>query len=328
VSIDDNRRRTDLFPRQDIPDAWGAKGRCPMCGKSSLQVMHLSKSPDYLLCSSCDLSFEIEKSSGIIRLKNIPEELGFVEDELRYNWVQPATLRNLMENRNLVKQQKAIPAAREALSDEDVWNRMLSLYKMGNKPKMIGFMLIQNGATKEQVEAAALKLKKWSEQDEKQQKGKLWVLGVITLLLVMTIFLGGLAFTSSQIDNQLSQGRGSPQGASQPSMPLVALNSLPDIVKPEFMKGSPLRVENVGPDYARCPTNSTNAAKLFGGDAAGWQPGSQPESWQMITTGKPATIRIPKGMYVGFIDNKTFVFTTADGPATIYNVNFAAISCQ
>ncbi|MEI7849885.1 MAG: hypothetical protein WCK35_29095, partial [Chloroflexota bacterium] len=82
------------------------------------------------------------------------------------------------------------------------------------------------------------------------------------------------------------------------------------------------RVENMP------SVRSQDATNLFGGVSGAWQRSSQPGSWQMITTGRPATIRIPKGMYAGFIDNKTFVFTSADGPATIHNVNFVVISCQ
>ena len=48
----------------------------------------------------------------------------------------------------------------------------------------------------------------------------------------------------------------------------------------------------------------------------------------MITADTPATISIPQDMYAGFINNKTFVFTAADGPATIHNVNFVVISCE
>jgi hypothetical protein len=267
-------------------------------------------------------------NTGIIRLKNIPEKLGFVEDELRHNWVHPSVLRKLLEERSSIMRQKASAVPIGTLSDEIVWERMLGLYRLGNKPKMIEFMLLQAGATQQQVEAASLKLRRWAEQDEKQLGQKLWVVGGVTAFLIIGLFLGGWLFTKSQIDSQLAQGRANPAGLSQPNQPLQMLNNLPDLIKPDFMKAPPARVEKVGPDRSRCPSNSIAAAELFGGDAKGWQPGSQPDSWQMITTGKPVTLHIPKGMYAGFIDNKTFVFTSADGPATIYNVNFVAISCE
>jgi hypothetical protein len=325
--IDDNRKRTDLSPRKDIPDAWALKGLCPLCTQPFLKVVHLPGNPDYLLCSPCELSFEVELNNGPIRLKNIPEKLGFIEDDLRYNWVHPSVLGKLMENRSLLQQQKARANPVQALSDQVVWERMLGLYKLGNKPRMIEFTLIQSGATHEQIEAASLKLRQWSEQNEKRQLGKLWVVGGFTALFIIGLFAAGWIYTNSRINSQLAGGRANPASSGQPNMPLQLLNSLPDGIKPDFLKGAPVRIEKVGPGGARCPGNSTTAAQLFGGDAGGWQPGSQPESWQMITTGRPSTIRVPGGMFAGYIDNKTFVFKSIDGPATIYNVNFVAISC-
>ena len=326
--VDDNRKRTDLFPRKDIPDAWAARGRCPLCASATLKVVHLPEYPDYLLCPPCELAFEVEMTAGIIRLKNIPEQLGFVEDELRHNWVQPAVLRKLLENRRSIMDQKSRAAPKQTLSDDEVWQRMLALYRLGNKPKMIEFTLIQAGAAREQTEAAALRLKSWSEQEEKRQGQKLWLVGGVTALLIVALVAGGWIFTNYQINNQLAQGRANSKALSQPNMPLQVLNSLPDGIKPEFLKAPPARVESVGPAATRCPLNSADAYKLFGGDIKGWQRGTTPDSWQMITTGKPSTIHVPKGMYAGFIDNTTFVFTSANGPATIYNVNFVAISCE
>lgn len=326
--IDDNRKRTDLFPREAIPDSWASRGRCPLCAQASLQVVHLQGSPDYMLCAPCELSFEIEKNSGIIRLKNIPEPLGFVEDELRHNWAHPSVLRKVLDDRSAIIQQKASAVLAQTLSDDEVWERMLALYQLGNKPKMIEFTLLQSGATREQTEAAALKLKQWSEQDEKRQGQKFWVVGGVTVLLIIAMVAAGWIFTSSRINSQLAEGRTNPVANNQPNVPLQVLSNLPDGIKPDFLKAPPARVENVGPEAARCPRNATTAAQLFGGDVAGWQPGSMPDSWQMITTGKPSTIHLPRGMYAGYIDNTTFVFKSTNGPATIYNVNFVAISCE
>jgi hypothetical protein len=326
--IDDNRKRTDLLPRQDIPDAWATKGRCPLCTNFSLKVVHLKGNPDYLLCSPCEFSFEVEMNTGIIRLKNIPEKLGFVEDELRHNWVHPSVFPRLLEERSAIIQKKATAVPKQELTDEIVWERMLGLYRLGNQPKMIEFTLLQSGATQGQIETASLRLKQWAEQDQKQQGQKLWVVAGVTAILIICLVAGGWLFTTNQINSQLAQGRANPATDNQPNLPLQVLNNLPDGIKPEFLKSPPARVERVGPDPTRCPTNATVASQLFGGDSAGWQPGGQPDTWQMITTGKPATIRIPRGMYAGYIDNTTFVFTSADGPATIYNVNFVAISCQ
>ena len=73
--IDNNRQRTDLVPRRDIPESWAARGHCPLCANLSLKVVHLADAADYLLCSQCELSFEVEMSSSLLRLIGI--DLGF-----------------------------------------------------------------------------------------------------------------------------------------------------------------------------------------------------------------------------------------------------------
>jgi hypothetical protein len=325
--VEENRRVPELLPRKEIPDAWAEKGTCPACGAKPLKVVHLPDIPDYFLCTKCELSFELETKLKAIRVKNIPEKLEFVEEKLRYRWVEPAILRNYLDNRQaLILEKVNVAAPATALSDEEVWNRMFSLYRLGNKPKIIQFTLIQAGATQEQAEAGFVKLKRWSEQETNKQNRKLQLVGGIAAFIIF-ILVGGAAFTYNSINSRLGEKVANPSAASQPLMPLQVLNALPDAAKPGFLKSPPVRVENTGPAKARCPGNSQDAASLFGGQAASWKQGSQPDSWQMMNPGDPATIRIPQDMYAGYIDNKTFVFTSANGPATIYNVNFIAISC-
>jgi hypothetical protein len=136
-----------------------------------------------------------------------------------------------------------------------------------------------------------------------------------------------MAFTYNSINSQLGEKAANSSATNQPLMALQVLNALPDAIKPGFLKSPPVRVENTGPATARCPDNPQDATRLFGGQADSWKQGSQPDSWQMMNPGDPATVRIPQGMYAGYVDNKTFVFSEANGPVTLYNVNFIAISC-
>ena len=326
--VEESTRVCELLPRKEIPDAWAEKGACPACGAKPLKVVHIPDIPDYFLCPKCELSFELETNCKAIRVKNIPENLEFVEEKLRYRWVEPAALRNYLSNRQALILEKAgttTPAM--SLSDEEVWNRMFSLYRLGNSPKMIQFMLIQAGATQEQAEAGFVKLKRWSEQDANRQNRKFLLMGGVAAFIIL-VLIAGAAFTYNSIDSQFGKKVANPSAANQPLAPLQVLNMLPDGVKPGFLKSPPVRVENTGPTKTRCPGNSQDAAGLFGGQADLWKEGSQPDSWQMMNPGDPATVRIPQGMYAGYVDNKTFVFSSANGPATIYNVNFIAISCD
>jgi rubredoxin len=317
----------ELLPTQDIPDAWAEKGTCPACGAKPLKAVHLPDLPDYFSCPKCELSFELETSCKAIRIKNIPEKLEFVEEKLRYRWVEPAALRNYLNNRQaLILEKVGVTAPASPLSDDEAWERMFSLYRLGNKPKMIQFMVIQAGATQEQAEAGFIKLKRWSEQEAERLNRKLQMVGGVTALIIL-VLIAGVAFTYNNLNARLAEKAANPSAASQPLAPLQLLNQLPEAVKPGFLKSPPVRVEKTGPAKAPCPSNTLDAAELFGGQADLWKKSSQPDSWQMMNPGDPATIRLPAGMYAGYIDNQTFVFSSTDGPATLYNVNFVAISC-
>jgi hypothetical protein len=236
-------------------------------------------------------------------------------------------LRYYLKNRQaLILEKAGLAAPATSLSDEEVWERMFSLYRLGNNPKMIQFMLIQAGATQEQAEAGFAKLKRWSEQEANRQNRKLQIAGGVAALTIL-VFIVGVAFIYNSINSQLGEKAANPFATGQPLMLIQVLNALPDGIKPGFLKSPPVRVENTGPAKAQCPGTSQEAAMLFGGEADSWKESSQPDSWQMMNPGNPATIRLPEEMYAGYIDNTTFVFSSANGPATIYNVNFIAITC-
>jgi len=333
--VEDNQSKTpERLPLKQIPDAWATSGRCPACGAAPLQLVHLASPADYLLCPRCELSFEVEQNAGNIRVKNIPDGLGFAEEQLRFHWIKPTLLRELLDSRRAPVEQKAAGAlsALPALSDEEVWNRMLSLYHLGNKPKMVELILMQAGATHEQAQAAFVRLKKVSEQETRGQIRKFWLFGgVVALLAILSI--GGWALMMNRINAQLQQGLSNPSTGNRSSSPLQLLNDLPDAIKPAFMKSAPLQVDQGsfpprGTKLADCPTSTVDAAALFGGAASAWSKPNQPNAWQMVETGAPITIQLPAGMVAGLIDNKSYGFLSVTGPATIYNVNFVAIVCN
>lgn len=327
MQIEDNRKRTDWQPRKELPDAWIQKVSCPLCSTHPMKIVHLQGSTDYLSCPDCELSFEVEQKNGYIRLKNIPGQLSFVESELQFNWVQPQLLKKLLQERDAILQEKKNSKVKN-LTDDEVWERMLGLYRLGNKPGLIELIMIQAGCSSEQAKRGGQKLRDHIAQENRRQNLRMMLIGSATLVLITGLIIGGLIFANQQISSQLSEGQKGTKVVETAKMSLKVLNSLPDAVKPEFLKGPNAYVENSGPNPALCPSRAQDAARLFGGDEGAWQASSQAGSWQMISTGTPVTIHIPRGMYSGYIDNKTFVFKQADGPATIHYVNFVVISCQ
>lgn len=326
--VAENTTASSLAPRRDIPEVWAVNGHCPACGAAPLQVRHLPDSPDFLLCPGCELSFEVAASGGAIRIKHLSEKLEFAESELRYRWVPPAALRDLLTQRARLLQEKATGPAPKPLADDEVWSRMVSLHQLGNKPKMIQFLLMQAGATQAQTDSALQRLLALKEQQARQQTRRLWLFTSLALLLVV-VALGGIwGLALSGVNSQLAAGMADPSIQTNQPLPLQILKNLPDDVKPPFLKSPPAQAVPGGLAASKCPRFPHEAAALFGGNADHWQKEDRFQAWQMINPGNPVTLRIPAGMYVGYIDNVSFNFLSARGPVTLYNVNFVAVSCE
>ena len=88
-------------------------------------------------------------------------------------------------------------------------------------------------------------------------------------------------------------------------------------------------VDPKGPAGAPCPATSAQASALFGGPAGSWSFNHQEQGWILILAGAPTSIRVPAGMSAGYlVIGKTLEMRTTQGPATVNNVNFIAVSCQ
>ncbi len=326
--IANNNNSPEPVARKEIPDSWGQIGHCPACQTASLQVVHLGNATDYLICVQCELSFEVAQNGGKIHVKNVPDQLGFMEGDLRYHWVEPSTLAHFFDNRFALVDQKRSNAPTGSLLDDEVWERAISLNRMGNKPKMVEFILIQAGATPAQAQTAFARLKQQSELDAKKLAQKFWLAGG-TLFFVVFVFILAWAFTPILISAQLKQGLAGPEGTViQPNVLLQLLVNLPTAIKPGFLKSAPAQARSTSMARAECPLWPSHAAGLFGGQTNQWTSINQATGWQMISAGGPTTIRLPQGMYAAFVNNKTGESSTIYGPVTISNVSFIAILCN
>jgi hypothetical protein len=88
-------------------------------------------------------------------------------------------------------------------------------------------------------------------------------------------------------------------------------------------------IDSHGPPDSACPVTPDNAASLFGGKAQYWSYDRNNIGWVMIVASSPISIRLPANMSAGYlVVGATLEMRSASGPATIHNVNFAAISCR
>jgi hypothetical protein len=126
--------------------------------------------------------------------------------------------------------------------------------------------------------------------------------------------LGGPTFTSIP-----TQDSGLPNWVLTAAPPGIKILDVPT---PSVERG-------VGPGNSACPQTSDGAAELFGGKNDYWAYASQQNGWTLIVADNPITITIPSNMTAGYlVVGQSLYMTSAAGPATIRNVNFAAVSCE
>jgi transcription elongation factor Elf1 len=329
----ENNPSPNPSPKWEIPDSWAKNGRCPACGATNLKVTHLPDLADYLSCAKCEIAFEVENGGRYIRLKYVPDALEFVDAVLHNRWVEASKISEIISEKRAQIQEKKTPAPPPIIfSEEDVWSRALRMYRMGNKPKMIQLMLLQSGLTQEQADAVFAKLKKISEREAQQQNRKFWTVAGISIFLFVLAACSWI-YVSGNLPILLGITTVTPapsQMANQPSAVSMLLNLIPKDAKPSLMKLPDTRVvEHHGPGPSACPATPITAAELFGGEAALWtRDESRFPAWQMISSGDSVTVNVPDGMTAAYVDNKSFKLLSVHGPATIYNANFLAITCD
>ncbi len=317
-------------PKWELPDAWAKSGHCPACGATNLKVTHLPDYPDYLSCTHCQVSFEVENGGRLIRIKYLPDEYEFADGVLHNRWVAASSLAGIL-NKNKTPspvsiEKKEDPKPLQSLSDAEAWKRALGMYRLGNKPKLIQLSLMQSGMTQEQADVIFEKLRRLAEQDAQKQSQKFWMLAGISIFLILSL-TGGWLYASGNFATLFNPATPVPL-ADQPSTMERLLDLVPDEAKPAIMD-LPQTVAETGrgPAESSCPANATDAAELFGGNSALWRRDSQFPAWQMINPGSSITVSVPEGMTAAYVDNKTFEFLSVHGPATLYNANFVVISC-
>lgn len=322
------------MPKVDIPDSWAANGRCPACGASGLKVTHLPEMADYMFCPTCKISFEVENGGRYVRLKHVPDDLEFVDAVLRNRWVEASKLSGIIARHRPVDTEKKIPTQPPAeTSADDVWNRAVSMSRMGSSLKMIQLMLAQSDLSREQSDVILARLKKVSEEDAQQQQSqKFWLVAGISLLVVF-LLAGSWVYLSGKAPVLVGLATVTPaptQDVNQTMAVTMLLKLIPVNARPGLLSLPDTTVEeNKGPAGAACPATPETAAKLFGGRAEFWNRDvEQFPSWQMVSPTDSFTVRVPRGMTAGYMDNKTFALLSINGPATIHNVNFLVITCD
>ncbi|MBI5296311.1 MAG: hypothetical protein HY869_12620 [Chloroflexi bacterium] len=320
MSAQGNQQEEELTPKRDIPDAWAGNGLCPICGAGGFSVVHLAGYADYFVCKHCELSFEVEQGGKLVRLKHIPDDYDQVYDKLRFRWVELSAVRTLAlkDRPSLVPQQPkaevTAPAPTVSLTDDEVMERAISMYRLGNQPKMIEVILLQAGAKPEQATKAFARLKVMEGQTAQKQSAK-FVWFVAAAMVVVVGALGGLYF-SGWFEERRQVAAATTAKPPQELLLKEVQKQLPDSA-----------VYQSGPAKSGCPTSAADAARLFGGEVSAWEHTSR-YAWQLTSTAQMVTLKVPDGMTVAYFKNPSLEFVNGYGPLTITNVNFAMITCE
>ncbi len=318
----------------DIPDQWASNGRCPACGAKPLKVMHLPDLPDYLTCPKCEVSFEVENGGRAIRVKYLPDRFESAEEALLRRWVDAGALHAIIESKCkeptrsqvLVPQQEPSSVPKAPLTDEEVWSRTLTMYRMGNKPGVIEMILQQAGATHEQAAAACTRLKQQVEATARVQSQKVMMIAGVSMFLLVGAFVTW--FFLSGTFTELTSGATPEAIVEEDSNTTIDFtNLIPDGVQPQLgLPDTTVSKSNVS--EASCPRTAAGAAKTFGGSADLWEKTTQYPAWQLVSAVTTYTIQVPPGMVAGYVDNESLQLKSIHGPAVIRNVNFIVINCE
>jgi DNA-directed RNA polymerase subunit RPC12/RpoP len=158
------------------------------------------------------------------------------------------------------------------------------------------------------------------QEQTRQRKRTLLSLGVLLFMIIILVAAGFIL--RKDFLNQNQPGAGNP--ASQPNLADKILH----VNTPVVNYGAVQPDATVG-SVITCPRTAQQAAALFGGQPADWFHASGSNAWIMASAGGISNnIRVPIGMKAAYLKlSNNLNLIEVNGPATLSNANYIAISC-
>lgn len=206
--------------RTNIPDSWAEERKCIWCASRSVRVHHPIGAPDQLVCSKCQLAYEIDTTGRNIFIwvapKGLPSEfqnswqyilviralakelqketpkqrIQIPEEDLAYaekNAVADSANESLMQKYKSAESQDRVP-----LTDEEVVKQVTELYSLGNSLEQIKMVLDKRyhySAEAYQKAVAPLMEQKQRSRKLALQKAIIFLVIVIVMLLIIGFML-------------------------------------------------------------------------------------------------------------------------------------------
>ena len=315
--------------RLNIPDTWGTQARCPQCGSPGMRLLHIPGAPDQLTCTTCGIGFELALKSASIHVRTWPEELAILRTDVADRWITVAELKALAR---LVAAQKKGTASTQATPKTPaptpgvaagVTQRVENLFKLGNTPAQIRAILQQGESDPQRLEAGLQAVSILERQENQHQQIKLRNSLVVIGLTVVVLVAAGFIYQRTHLPGTVGSGEVSPLIATQvPNLAKVLHLSTP-VVEHNVLSSS-----SASNTASTCPRDAGEAATVFGGQAANWSSPPGSNGWMMLTTGQADIINVPANMTAAYLElGNAIKMVTVDGPVTLHNISYVAISC-
>ena len=194
---------------------------------------------------------------------------------------------------------------------------------MGNSPKEIRASLTRAEKDPERIQAILAIIARLDRQEQTRQGKKLRrVIGILGLLALLLVGAGFVY--QKNLQTKPAQAGLNLQNTQAPNLAVKILNLNTPLVK----YGAAPPGISTG-DAGTCPHTAGQAASLFGGQPSDWVSPPNSSGWIMIRKGKPADIYVPKGMKAAYLQlgSTSMQLVDVDGPATLSNAYYIAVSC-
>ena len=336
----------ELTPRDQIPESWLDKIRCPYCSTAPLKIEHSAGISDHFSCPTCELAFRVAKADSSIFILRDPIGVnsGFVGQ-----WVNiksfSSSMRIGQQAPESVQQEGnkklEVYATETAQNNEDpiykkyaadIIKNAADLYELGHGIGQIKDTLSRySGLRDEEIE----EIFEYISRD-KTSKAKVnisvptWAMGFILVPFLCLIFYAIVVYVQYRTASSFTPGD-EPRTVSVLSLGNLSddmQDSIPDGIA-EIAMPEPVVIpqEVTGGEIAACPADAEAAVVLYGAELQDWEYLSMQKTWRLQST-LAESITIPEG-YLAVIPmiDKGISIRLIPGPVVLNNSYLVMIRC-
>jgi hypothetical protein len=343
-----------LLPRDQIPQSWLEKSRCPYCSSAPMVIEHIEGNPDQFVCPTCELTFQVAQNSSSVFV--IRDPLG-VKTGYEGQWVEMKTLIQDTHSGITPKEPVKAPLSEPITTSErathpsseepapvisrdpiyekysaEVIENAADLYAMGNSKQQIKETLSKYSklADEDIEEILNYITRKKTAESRRAFKIPRWALGFVIVPFVCLLAYALIVFIQYRASSTFAPGAAPKQVTvfEYANLPKAIRDLIPEEVQSVQMPSALVtQLKVTGGEVKACPADGETAAELFGGEALAWQFNTAQQAWMMQSV-YAQTIIVPEG-YLSVIPNmnKGLSIQLVPGPARVMNAYLLLVRC-